>query len=105
MSCILYLVFTEFGSENGHEKNMKIYYAFAKVPIESDLLVEDGKSKRWFVYVNNVLEQYGLPSTMELFDAGCAKAQWKSLYEQAVNGYWSLSGQTKFWKRLWEKLP
>ena len=40
------------------------------------------------VYVNKVLEQYGLPSTMDLLDA-CDKSQWSSLYEQAVHGYWS----------------
>ena len=51
--------------------------------------VKDGKSKSWFVYVNKVLEQYGLPSTVDLLDAGYAKAQWNSLYEQAVNEYWS----------------
>ena len=56
---------------------------------ERQIHVKDGKSKSWFVYVNKVLEQYGLPSTLDLLDAGYAKAQWKSLYEQAVNEYWS----------------
>ena len=56
---------------------------------ERQIHVKDVKSKSWFVYVNKVLEQYGLPSTVDLLDAGYAKAQWKSLYEQAVNGYWS----------------
>ena len=56
---------------------------------ERQIHVKDGKSKSWFVYVNKVLEQYGLPSTVDLLDAGYAKAQWKSLYEQAVNEYWS----------------
>ena len=56
---------------------------------ERQIHVKDGKSKSWFVYVNKVLQQYGLPSKVDLLDAGYTKAQWKSLYEQAVNGYWS----------------
>ena len=33
---------------------------------ERQILVKDEKSKSWFVYVNKVLRQYGLPSTMDL---------------------------------------
>ena len=39
--------------------------------------------------MNKVLEQYGLPSTMDLLGADYSKSKWKSLYEQSVNGYWS----------------
>ena len=44
---------------------------------ERQILVKDEKSKSWFVYVNKVLRQYGLPSTMDLLDVSYTKAQWR----------------------------
>ena len=41
------------------------------------------------MYVNKVLRQYGLPSTMDLLDASYTKAQWRGMYVQAVDRYWT----------------
>ena len=40
------------------------------------------------MYVNKVLRQYGLPSTMDLLDVSYTKAQWRGMYVQAVDWYW-----------------
>ena len=53
------------------------------------ILVKDGKSKSWFVYVNKVLNQYELPSTIDLLNVTYTTAQWKDLFEQAINKDWS----------------
>ena len=52
-------------------------------------LAEDEKSKSWFVYVKKVFRQYGLPSTMDLLDVSYTKAQWRGMYVQAVDRYWT----------------
>ena len=41
------------------------------------------------MYVNKVLRQYGLPSTMDLLDVSHTKAQWRGMYVQAVDRYWT----------------
>ena len=54
---------------------------------ERQILVKDEKSKSWFVWVNKVLRQYGLPSTMDLIGVSYTKAQWRGMYVQAVDRY------------------
>ena len=39
--------------------------------------------------VNKVLRQCGLPSTMDLLDVSYTKAQWRDMYVQAVDRYWT----------------
>ena len=41
------------------------------------------------MYVNKVLRQYGLPSTMDLHDVSYTKAQWRGMFVQAVERYWT----------------
>ena len=56
---------------------------------ERQIIVKDEKSKSWFVYVNKVLRQYGLPSTTHLLGVSYTKAQWRGMYVQAVDRYWT----------------
>ena len=56
---------------------------------ERQILVKDEKSKSWFLYVNKVFRQYGLPSTMDLLDVSYTKAHWRDMYVQAVDRYWT----------------
>ena len=56
---------------------------------ERQILVKDGGSKSWFVYVNRVLKQYELPSSVDLLYASYSKSQWKQLCDKAIHEYWS----------------
>ena len=41
---------------------------------ERQILIKDHKPKSWFVYVNSILSQYSLPSTLDLLNSELTKA-------------------------------
>ena len=57
---------------------------------EGQILIKDHKSKSWFVYVNSVLSQYNLPSTLDLLNSELTtrKASWKQTIDEHINTYW-----------------
>ena len=55
---------------------------------ERQILIEDHKSKSWFVYVNSILSQYSLPSTLDLLNSELTKASWKQTIDEHINTYW-----------------
>ena len=52
---------------------------------ERQILIKDHKSKSWFVYVNSILSQYSLPSTLDLLNSELTKASWKQAHTYWVN--------------------
>ena len=55
---------------------------------ERQILIKDHKSKSWFVYVNSILSQYSLPSTLDLLNSELTKASWKQTIDEHINTYW-----------------
>ena len=55
---------------------------------ERQIILKDHKSKSWFVYVNSILSQYKLPSTLDLLSTECSKNAWKHIVDNQINAYW-----------------
>ena len=55
---------------------------------ERQILLKDYKSKSWFVFVNSILSQYKLPSTLDLLSTEFSKHVWKQTVDIQINAYW-----------------
>ena len=55
---------------------------------ERQIILKDYKSKSWFVYVNSILSQYKLPSTLDLLSTEFSKNAWKQTVDNKINAYW-----------------
>ena len=55
---------------------------------ERQIILKDHKSKSWFVYVNSILSQYKLPSTLDLLSTEFSKNAWKQTVDNKINAYW-----------------
>ena len=55
---------------------------------ERQILLNDKKSKSWFVYVGPILSQYNLPSTIDLLNTEISKEAWKQTVDKHVSAYW-----------------
>ena len=57
---------------------------------ELQIILKDHKSKSWFVYVNSILSQCKLPSTLDLLSTefSTKKNAWKHTVDNQINAYW-----------------
>ena len=52
------------------------------------LAIKDSRSKSWFISLQSVLLQYGLPSAYEFISDPPMKLEWKRQVKTAINAYW-----------------
>ena len=49
--------------------------------------MKDFEDKSWFNLIRQILDKYGLPSILYLFDQRFSKEEWKKILSSAVHGY------------------
>ena len=54
---------------------------------ERQIILKHHTSKSWFVYVNSILSQYKLPSTLDLLSTEFSKNAWKQTVDNQINAY------------------
>jgi hypothetical protein len=55
---------------------------------QRQLALKSSSSKSWFMYVDRILDKYGLPSAHELMETETSVSAWKKLVKSVVDTYW-----------------
>ena len=86
--CICYLVNCLWWWIYTSESWVRWVVCYAAAQLRETFLIKGHKSKSWFVYVNSILPQYSLPSTLDLLNSELTKASWKQTIGEHINTYW-----------------